>query len=53
MKVLDPEDRVDYDPYNTAAFRVKAKRPPRRSLDDMRKLDEEIRERRTTAKSGE
>ncbi len=37
---------ASYDPYNTGAFRVLAERPRRRTLDDMRELDAEIRRTR-------
>ena len=45
LKHLALEEGLEqpYDPYNTGAFRVLAERAPRRTLDDMRQLDAEIR----------
>src|SRR5690606_2870850 len=46
LSYSDPLDVGSCDPYNTGAFRVLAQRPRRRTLDDMRQLDAEIRRSR-------
>ncbi|HLS82931.1 MAG TPA: hypothetical protein VK025_16135 [Steroidobacter sp.] len=46
LSCSDPLDVGSCDPYNTGAFRVLAQRPRRRTLDDMRQLDAEIRRSR-------
>lgn len=45
LSCVDPADTA-FDPYNTGAFKVLAQRPRRRTLDDMRQLDAEIRRTR-------
>jgi hypothetical protein len=42
----DPLAEAAFDPYNTGSFRVMAEKPRRRTLDDMRRLDAEIRRKR-------
>jgi len=43
MKVADPSDAANYDPYNSGASRVRAVQSARKNLDSLRKLDQAIR----------
>ena len=49
--VTQPEPRPDNNPYSTSdTFHTLSRKKPRRTLDDMRKLSEEIKKARTDKK---